>query len=256
MLIRMYEQLAELMLEGGLKSHFLFWFLCKFPWLGHPVSEYAFYATMPHIVSLLDQSSFIFWSFFKVSSVKYLLFQNVRPSAENLPEDLALIVTSCWKEDPSARPNFSQIIQMLLHYLSVISPPEPVLPPRMYSSENTVFPPESPGTSSLMAARHGSGETPMDSMEEKPISIFSCFRQCYWSQIIGRQSSINYSLKHYKNTSSYLKRNVNLLKVSQFSWHRRPCWSWCYSQNFPTPLHIDFSLSKSWSWGCWDVVSL
>jgi hypothetical protein len=103
----------------------------------------------------------------------------VRPSAENLPEDLALIVTSCWKEEPSARPNFSQIIQMLLHYLSVVSPLEPVLPPRMYSSENTVFPPESPGTSSLMAARHGSGETPMADMEEKPISFFGCFRQCY-----------------------------------------------------------------------------
>jgi hypothetical protein len=114
----------------------------------------------------------------------FLLFQNVRPSAENLPEDLALIVTSCWIEDPNARPNFSQIIQMLLHYLSTISPPAPVIPPRIYASENTVFPPESPGTSSLMAARHDSGETPTSNLEDKSVGFFSCFRQCYWSQII------------------------------------------------------------------------
>ncbi|KAF5479686.1 hypothetical protein F2P56_000486 [Juglans regia] len=106
-------------------------------------------------------------------------FKNVRPSAENLPEDLALIVTSCWKEDPNARPNFSQIIQMLLRYLSIISPPEPVVPPQIYAPENTVFPPESPGTSSLMAGRGDSEETPNAGVEDKPTSFFSCFRQCY-----------------------------------------------------------------------------
>lgn len=114
-----------------------------------------------------------------VTIQKYFLFQNVRPSAENLPEDLALIVTSCWKEDPNARPNFCQIIQMLLRYLSIISPPEPVVPPRIYTPENTVFPPESPGTSSLMAGRGDSEETPNAGMEDKPTSFFSCFRQCY-----------------------------------------------------------------------------
>lgn len=103
----------------------------------------------------------------------------MRPSAEDLPEDLALIVTSCWKEDPNARPNFSQIIQMLLHYLSIISPPEPVIPARMFSSENAVLPPESPGTSSLMAVRDGTGDTPTAQMEDKPRGFFFCFNQCY-----------------------------------------------------------------------------
>ncbi|GLT29102.1 hypothetical protein SLA2020_039880 [Shorea laevis] len=56
-------------------------------------------------------------------------FKNVRPSAENLPEELSIVLTSCWKEDPNARPNFSQIIQMLLNYLSTICPPEPMIPP-------------------------------------------------------------------------------------------------------------------------------
>ncbi|KAJ6775810.1 SERINE-THREONINE PROTEIN KINASE [Salix koriyanagi] len=104
---------------------------------------------------------------------------NVRPSAEDLPEDLALIVTSCWKEDPNARPNFNQIIQMLLHYLSTISAQEPVIPARIFTSENAVLPPESPGTSSLMAVRDGSGETPITQIEDKPRGFFFCFNQCY-----------------------------------------------------------------------------
>lgn len=109
-----------------------------------------------------------------------LLFQNVRPSAEDLPEDLALIVTSCWKENPNDRPNFSQIIQMLLQYLSTISPPKPVVPVRINSSENAVLPPESPGTSALMAGRDDSGETPKaNNMEDRPKGFFFCFNQCY-----------------------------------------------------------------------------
>lgn len=103
----------------------------------------------------------------------------MRPSAENLPEDLALIVTSCWKEDPNSRPSFSQIIQMLLHYLSTISPPEPFIPFRIFRSENAVLPPESPGTSSLMAIRDGSGNTPETNTEDEPKGFFFCFNRCY-----------------------------------------------------------------------------
>ncbi|XP_022636884.1 serine/threonine-protein kinase HT1 isoform X2 [Vigna radiata var. radiata] len=106
-------------------------------------------------------------------------FKNTRPSAEDLPEDLALIVTSCWKEDPSDRPNFSEIIQMLLRYLSTISPPEPVLHLRMTSSDNVVLPPESPGTSALMLGRDDSGETSTDKAEDRPKGFFFCFNQCY-----------------------------------------------------------------------------
>jgi hypothetical protein len=79
----------------------------------------------------------------------------VRPSADDLPKDLAMIVTSCWKEDPNDRPNFTEIIQMLLRCLSTISSTELVPPAikRVFSSENTVLPPESPGTCSLMTVR-------------------------------------------------------------------------------------------------------
>ncbi|OWM74923.1 hypothetical protein CDL15_Pgr021274 [Punica granatum] len=109
-------------------------------------------------------------------------FKNFRPSVENLPEDLALIVTSCWKEDPNDRPNFTQIIRMLLHYLSTISPPEPLIPPRIFPSGNTVFPPESPGTSALMPARDSSAETPSTQImmdQQQPRGFFFCFHRCY-----------------------------------------------------------------------------
>ncbi|XP_075660684.1 serine/threonine-protein kinase STY13 isoform X1 [Castanea sativa] len=106
-------------------------------------------------------------------------FKNVRPSADNLPVELATILTSCWQEDANTRPNFSQIIQMLLNYLYTISPPESSIPSRIFMSENSVLPPESPGTSSLMAVRDDTGDTPRAKMEDKPRGFFFCFNQCY-----------------------------------------------------------------------------
>ncbi|KAI9108779.1 hypothetical protein K1719_020084 [Acacia pycnantha] len=106
-------------------------------------------------------------------------FKNVRPSAENLPEELAAILTSCWQEDPNARPNFTQIIQMLLNYLCTILPPKPVIPSRIFTSENAVFAPESPGTSSLMAKCDNTGDTPRVKEEHKPNGFLCCFNQCF-----------------------------------------------------------------------------
>lgn len=104
------------------------------------------------------------------------VLQNVRPSADELPEDLALIVTSCWKEDPNGRPNFSQIIQMLHHYLSTTAVPPPpeatAVPPRMFN----VFLPDSPGTSTLISKEDEIPTTPLhDTPKGGP---FSCFYRC------------------------------------------------------------------------------
>ncbi|KAK4768443.1 hypothetical protein SAY87_003584 [Trapa incisa] len=109
-------------------------------------------------------------------------FKNSRPCVKNLQEDLALILTSCWKEDPNDRPNFTQIIRMLAHYLSTISPMEPVIPPCIFPSENRVFPPESPGTSALMPPRDNSAKTPSTQMmmeQQQHKRFFFCFSQCY-----------------------------------------------------------------------------
>ncbi|KAK8604997.1 hypothetical protein V6N13_082458 [Hibiscus sabdariffa] len=105
-----------------------------------------------------------------------MLFQNVRLSANDLSGDLA-ILTSCWQEDPNGRLNFSQIIQMLLHYLSIISP-EPVMPPKRTISDSVVLPPESPGTSTLMYARDDAGETlgaPKENRQEVSSSALTSF---------------------------------------------------------------------------------
>ncbi|KAK7829287.1 serine/threonine-protein kinase sty13 [Quercus suber] len=115
----------------------------------------------------------------ETGTYRWMAPENVRPSADNLPEELATILTSCWQEDANARPNFSQIIKMLLNYLYTISPPESSIPSRIFMSENVVLPPESPGTSSLMAVRDDTGDTPRANMEDKPKGFFFCFNQCY-----------------------------------------------------------------------------
>ncbi|KAJ4869624.1 Protein kinase superfamily protein [Raphanus sativus] len=108
-------------------------------------------------------------------------FKNVRPSAESLPEDLGVIVTSCWNEDPNARPSFTQIIQLLLNYLSKVgSPALSAIPQRILASKNSLLPPDSPGTSSLMATKLDEcGETPKAKTEDKRKGLFFCFNQCY-----------------------------------------------------------------------------
>ncbi|GKA79710.1 serine/threonine-protein kinase HT1-like protein [Tanacetum coccineum] len=97
---------------------------------------------------------------------------NVRPSADGLPKDIGLIVTSCWKEDPNGQPNFSQIIQMLQHYLSANFPPEPrpmAIRACIFTSQNAVFSSDSPGTSTLIAKTDESVEgTPKTPTENRP----------------------------------------------------------------------------------------
>ncbi|XP_042442289.1 serine/threonine-protein kinase STY13-like [Zingiber officinale] len=99
-------------------------------------------------------------------------FKNARPSTDDLPEELALILTSCWMEDPNARPNFTQIVQMLQQYLSIISPPEQVFPNPDMTSQNFVLSPESPGTS-INQSSESLDDLPVD-MVKKPVPL-GCF---------------------------------------------------------------------------------
>ncbi|KAL3567884.1 hypothetical protein D5086_030535 [Populus alba] len=158
------ELYSTVTLRHGEKKHY-----------NHKVDAYSFAIVLWELI----HNKLPFEGMSNLQAAYAAAFKNVRPSAENLPEDLALIVTSCWKEDPNARPNFSQIIQMLLHYLSTISAPKPVIPARIFTSENAVLPPESPGTSSLMAVRDDLGQIPRTQIEVKPRSFFFCFNQCY-----------------------------------------------------------------------------
>ncbi|XP_062011462.1 uncharacterized protein LOC133728055 isoform X2 [Rosa rugosa] len=130
----------------------------------HKVDAYSSFAI---VLWELIQNKLPFEDMSNLQAAYAAAFKNVRPSAEDLPEDLALIVTSCWKEDPNDRPNFSQIIQMLMHYLFTISPSKPAIPQRIFRSDNAILPPECPSTSSLMATHNETSETPKVDMEEK-----------------------------------------------------------------------------------------
>ncbi|XP_047174192.1 serine/threonine-protein kinase STY13 isoform X1 [Vigna umbellata] len=158
------ELYSTVTLRQGEKKHY-----------NHKVDAYSFAIVLWELI----HNKLPFEGMSNLQAAYAAAFKNTRPSAEDLPEDLALIVTSCWKEDPSDRPNFSEIIQMLLRYLSTISSPEPVLHLRMSSSDNVVLPPESPGTSALMLGRDDSGETSTDKAEDRPKGFFFCFNQCY-----------------------------------------------------------------------------
>ncbi|GMP33871.1 hypothetical protein CsSME_00006997 [Camellia sinensis var. sinensis] len=156
------ELYSTVTLRQGEKKHY-----------NHKVDAYSFAIVLWELV----HNKLPFEGMSNLQAAYAAAFKNARPSLEDLPEELAIILDSCWKEDPNTRPNFTQIIQMLLQYLSTISPLKPVS--RLSIPENTILPPESPGTSSLIALHDDSRETPRGEIENKPKSSFFCFNQCY-----------------------------------------------------------------------------
>jgi len=108
-------------------------------------------------------------------------FKNVRPSSENLPEEMASILESCWAQDPNSRPNFIQIVRKLSSFLSSLSDPENMPPPVLIASKNSILPPESPGTSSLMAKRGEQGEDANGKSGNKSRGFLPCFSHCFQS---------------------------------------------------------------------------
>ncbi|KAI3748097.1 hypothetical protein L6452_10967 [Arctium lappa] len=158
------ELYSTVTLRQGEKKHY-----------NHKVDAYSFAIVLWELI----HNKLPFEGMSNLQAAYAAAFKNVRPSADGLPEDLALIVTSCWKEDPNGRPNFDQIIQMLHHYLSANFPPEPIptaIPPRIFTCQNAVFSPDSPGTSTLIAKTDEG--TPKTAIGNSPRGIFSCFYQC------------------------------------------------------------------------------
>lgn len=54
------------------------------------------------------------------------LFQNERPSIQDLPKDLVPFLESCWAEDPKCRPEFMEITGFLHNFCSVLTKPPKV----------------------------------------------------------------------------------------------------------------------------------
>ncbi|KAJ8477832.1 hypothetical protein OPV22_021559 [Ensete ventricosum] len=65
-------------------------------------------------------------------------FKQMRPPLpEDTPPELVFIVQSCWVEDPSTRPSFSQIIRMLNAFLYTLPPAPSPVPDAMPAVMNT-----------------------------------------------------------------------------------------------------------------------
>ncbi|PWA97146.1 protein kinase superfamily protein [Artemisia annua] len=158
------ELYSTVTLRHGEKKHY-----------NHKVDAYSYSIVLWELI----QNKLPFEGMSNLQAAYAAAFKNLRPSADDLPEDLALIVTSCWNEDPNARPNFTQIIQMLLRYLSHNTPGPTAIPPRVLNTQNAVFSPDSPGTSTLIKERDESEETPKTPMENSPRGLFSCFYRCW-----------------------------------------------------------------------------
>ncbi|CAL0323051.1 unnamed protein product [Lupinus luteus] len=158
------ELYSTVTLRHGEKKHY-----------NHKVDAYSFAIVLWELI----HNKLPFEGMSNLQAAYAAAFKNTRPSAEDLPEDLAMILTSCWKEDPNERPDFRQIIQMLLRFLTTISPPVPVLPMQIASSKNTILLPESPGTSTLMTRRDENGESPNINIKESSKGFFFCFNQCF-----------------------------------------------------------------------------
>ncbi|KAM7252354.1 hypothetical protein ACFE04_024237 [Oxalis oulophora] len=57
-------------------------------------------------------------------AVAYAMSKNLRPSLENIPEDLASLMKSCWAEDPNLRPEFAEITARLANFMDTLSTAE------------------------------------------------------------------------------------------------------------------------------------
>ncbi|KAG2534285.1 hypothetical protein PVAP13_9NG282900 [Panicum virgatum] len=100
-------------------------------------------------------------------------FQQKRPPLpEETPQELVFIVQSCWVEDPSMRPSFSQIIRMLETFLMTIPPP-----PSSEPNEDE----ESEETRSSLSSRSSSGS----SLVSRATSKLSVVRHLFASKKAG-----------------------------------------------------------------------
>lgn len=101
-------------------------------------------------------------------------FKQVRPPfPEETPQELVFIVQSCWVEDPTLRPSFSQIIRMLDAFLMTIPPP----PPSESDEEET----ESEDTTSSLSSKSSS----VSSIVSRATSKLSVVRHLFASKKAG-----------------------------------------------------------------------
>lgn len=109
-------------------------------------------------------------------------FKGTRPSLSeslNLPSELTFILQSCWAEDASMRPNFTQVVHMLNTYLSSLAPPEQMVPQMQMVSKSMPVPSERTSSCSIREKPDESiSSSPPDMLGESRSSFHACFRFC------------------------------------------------------------------------------
>lgn len=60
--------------------------------------------------------------------IYHFFIQNIRPSLEEIPEDIAPLLQSCWAEDPNGRPEFTEVTDSLCNLLQSFVLKESSLP--------------------------------------------------------------------------------------------------------------------------------
>lgn len=78
---------------------------------------------------LLDSVKTVEW-------LELLLFQNVRPSLENIPKDIIPLLESCWAEDPKDRPEFMEVTDYLSNFYQELCSEETKPPPKVIETED------------------------------------------------------------------------------------------------------------------------
>lgn len=109
-------------------------------------------------------------------------FKGTRPNLSdslNLPNELVFIMQSCWAEDPSVRPNFTQVVRMLNTFLSSLPLPEQSAPQMQMVSKSMPVPKElSSSCSTREKPDETVGSSNPDVLGKSRSSLFECLRFC------------------------------------------------------------------------------
>nr|CAN83950.1 hypothetical protein VITISV_043906 [Vitis vinifera] len=103
--------------------------------------------------------------------IAYAAANNERPSVENIPQDIAPFLQSCWAEDPANRPEFMQITNFLVDFLQNLCSAQ-ITPAQTFEIEH----PRSNVTADSAGSNHPISKV---SGKMKARSPLPCFLRCF-----------------------------------------------------------------------------
>lgn len=109
------------------------------------------------------------WPNSPMTVIYHFFIQKIRPSLEEIPEDIAPLLQSCWAEDPSGRPEFTEVTDSLCNLLQTFVLRESGFPNMVEQTEEVEC--ASDTSSSLSKRQHKAGRSHRNSS--------SCLKCCY-----------------------------------------------------------------------------